>query len=324
MSVSLIDMTETAVHFEDVWPDLPIGAWSDSCATLQLWTQIVGKVRLALAPAVNHTWNVTLYPTVRGLTTSPMPHGTRMLQIDFDFIDHVLVMQTSDGGSARIALKPMTVAAFYQAVMAALDGLGTPVRIWHMPVEIEDAIPFDQDTIHQAYDPEYVQRFWRILLQTTRVFNVFRARFIGKVSQVHLFWGALDLACTRFSGRTAPEHPSMAGLPDRVTRDAYSHEVSSCGFWPGAPGIEPVFYSYAYPEPAGYAQTAITPVSASFSTQMGEFILPYAAMRASADPDATLLAFLQSTYEAAANTATWDRAALEAASPGVPSPKHSG
>ncbi len=297
----------------EVWPALPQAAWSDSCATLQLWTQIIGKVRLALAPPLNHTWNVTLYPTVRGLTTSPMPHGTRMLQIDFDFIDHVLLLQTSDGGRATIPLKPMTVAAFYAEVMTALESLGTPVQIWHMPVEITDPIPFDQDFTHQAYDAESVQRFWRILLQTTRVFGVFRARFIGKVSPIHLFWGALDLACTRFSGRTAPEHPSMAGLPDRVTRDAYSHEVSSSGFWPGGGGAEAMFYSYAYPEPPGYAQSSVAPAQASFNPQFGEFVLLYEDLCQSPDPDAALLEFLQSTYEAAANNARWDRSALEVA-----------
>jgi hypothetical protein len=299
------------VCLDDGWPALPQAAWSESCATLQLWTQIVGKVRLALTPAINHTWNVPLYPTVRGLTTSPMPHGHRSLQIDFDFIRHLLLLQTSDDRCATIALRPMAVATFYKDVMAALVGLGTPVRIWPMPVEIAQAVPFDQDLTCRAYDSEYVQRFWRILLQSTRVFNVFRSRFTGKVSPVHLFWGALDLACTRFSGRTAPEHPSMAGLPDRVTRDAYSHEVSSCGFWPGAPGIEPLFYSYAYPEPPGYAKSAIAPDGASFNLQMGEFVMPYEQMRQSADPDSTLLQFLQSTYEAAANCAHWDRAALE-------------
>jgi len=201
----------------------------------------------------------------------------------------------------------MAVAAFYRQTMAALDELDTPVRIWHMPVEIANPIPFESDETHQAYDPEYAQRFWRVLLQTTRVFTMFRARFLGKVSPIHLFWGALDLACTRFSGRTAPEHPSMPGLPDRVTRDAYSHEVSSCGFWPGAPGIEPFFYSYAYPEPPGYAQTKIGPAQARF----GEFILPYEDLRSSADPDSALLEFLQTTYEAAANCAQWNRAALE-------------
>ena len=298
---------------EEVWPALPQAAWSDTSATLQLWMQIIGKVRLALMPAINHCWNVTLYPTVRGITTAPMPHGTRMLQIDFDFIQHELLLQTGNGGRETFALQPMPVAAFYKQVMDALTALQTPVRIWHMPQEIPNAIPFEQDETHRAYDPEYVQRFWRILLQTSRVFTAFRARFTGKVSPVHLFWGALDLACTRFSGRSAPEHPSMAGLADRVTRDAYSHEVSSCGFWPGAPGIEPFFYSYAYPEPPGYRESPIRPAQASFNSTMGEFIFPYDDMRRSADPDAALLAFLQTTYEAAANNAHWDRPALEVA-----------
>jgi hypothetical protein len=304
---------------KDIWPALPQAEWSETCATLQLWMQIVGKVRLALMPAVNHSWSVTLYPTVRGLTTSPMPYGTRMLQIDFDFIDHVLLLQTSEGDRSVLPLKPMTVAAFYQQVMTALDDVHAPVRIWHMPVEIAQPIPFETDHTHQAYDAAYAQRFWRILLQTTRVFTIFRARFTGKVSLIHLFWGALDLACTRFSGRLAPEHPSMAGLPDRVTRDAYSHEVSSCGFWPGAPSIEPFFYSYAYPEPPGYAASSIAPAQAFYDAKLGEFIFPYEEMRRSADPDSALLAFLQSTYEAAANCAKWDRAALEVAPKADPS-----
>lgn len=303
---------------DEVWPALPQAAWSGSCATLQLWTQIVGKIRLALTPALNHTWNVPLYPTVRGLTTSLMPYGSRSLQIDFDFLAHELVLQTSDDKRATIDLKPMAVATFYQQVMTALEHLGTPVRIWCMPVEMEQAVRFDRDLAPREYDRDHVQRFWRILLQTTRVFNVFRARFTGKVSPVHLFWGALDLACTRFSGRTAPEHPSMPGLPDRVTRDAYSHEVSSCGFWPGAPGMEALFYSYAYPEPPGYAQSPVAPAGASFHPQLGEFVLPYEQMRQSADPDAALLQFLQTTYEAAANGAHWDRAALEAGT--IPAP----
>jgi hypothetical protein len=298
-------------RLDDNWPALPQAAWSETCATLQLWMQIVGKIRLALTPPINHTWNVALYPTVRGLTTSPMPHGEQMLQIDFDFIEHVLLLRTSGGGSVAIPLKPMTVAAFYGQVMTALDELQTPVRIWRMPVEIADPIPFDTDQTHQSYDPEYAQRFWRVLLEATRVITLFRSRFIGKVSPVHLFWGALDLACTRFSGRPAPEHPSMAGLPDRVTRDAYSHEVSSCGFWPGAPGIEAFFYSYAYPEPPGYAGTSIRPAEGGFDAQFGEFVLPYEAVRTADDPDAVLLEFLQSTYEAAANCAGWDRNALE-------------
>jgi hypothetical protein len=296
-----------------IWPALPQSAWSETCTTLQLWMQIVGKVRLALMPAINHTWNVTLYPNVRGLTTSIMPYGTRTLQIDFDFRNHALQLETSEGSSKTILLQPMTVAVFYEKVMAALDDLGTPVHIWPVPVEVTQPIPFEQDHTHQAYDPEYAQRFWNILLQTTRVFTIFRARFIGKVSPIHLFWGALDLACTRFSGRTAPEHPGVPGLPDRVTRDAYSHEVSSCGFWPGAPGMEAFFYSYAYPEPPGYQESSIAPVQAAFESKMGEFVLPYEAMRLSADPDSTLLQFLQSTYEAAANCGRWDRGALEVA-----------
>ena len=301
-----------------IWPALPQSTWSDTCATLQLWMQIVGKVRLALTPPINHSWNVTLYPTIRGLTTSPMFCHDQILQIDFDFVDHLLVVECSQAGRRTIPLVPMTVAAFYRQLMAALESLGTPVHIWPMPMEIAQPIPFDRDQTHQAYDAEFAQRFWRILLQTTRVFTVFRSRFIGKVSPIHLFWGALDLACTRFSGRTAPQHPSMPGLPDRVTRDAYSHEVSSCGFWPGAPGpggsyIEPFFYSYAYPEPPGYAQYPIAPAQARFDPNFGEFILPYEDMRQSADPDAALLQFLESTYDAAANGAHWDRAALEAA-----------
>jgi Family of unknown function (DUF5996) len=294
-----------------VWPALPQAAWSDTCATLQLWMQIVGKIRLELMPAINHSWSVTLYPSVRGLTTSPMACGTRILEINFDFIDHVLKIETSEGGNRIIPLKPMTVAAFYAQVMAALDDLGTPVHIWPVPVEVAQPTPFDQDQTHQAYDPEYAQRFWSILLQTARVFTIFRARFVGKVSPIHLFWGALDLACTRFSGRTAPQHPGVPGLADRVTRDAYSHEVSSCGFWPGAPGIEPFFYSYAYPEPPNYRESPIAPAQACFDPKMGEFVLPYEAMHQSPDPDLALLQFLQSTYEAAANCARWDRAALE-------------
>ena len=273
--------------------------------------QIVGKIRLALMPPINHCWGVTLYPTVRGLTTSPMPYANRALQIDFDFVDHLLVVEASEAGRRTIPLKPMTVAVFYREFMAALDSLRTPVSIWPVPVEVADPIPFEKDDVHKDYDAEYVNRFWRILVQTTRVFSIFRARFRGKVSPIHLFWGALDLACTRFSGRTAPEHASMPGLADRVTRDAYSHEVSSCGFWPGMPGVEPLFYSYAYPEPPGYREYGIAPTQARFDAAFGEFVLPYEAMRLSTDPDAALLTFLQSTYEAAANCARWDRAALD-------------
>jgi hypothetical protein len=296
------------------WPALPQAEWSGTCVTLQLWMQIVGKVRLALMPPANHCWNVTLYPTVRGITTTPMPYGSGALQIDFDFIEHTLIAETSEGKREIVPLKPMTVAEFYRQFTLAIESLGAPVRIWPVPVEVANPIPFEQDEIHRDYDPEYVQRFWRVLLQASRVFSVFRARFVGKVSPVHLFWGALDLACTRFSGRTAPEHPSTPGLADHVTRDAYSHEVSSCGFWPGAPGIEPFFYSYAYPEPPGFREYSIAPAFGSFNANFGEFILPYEEMRRSPDPDAALLQFLQNTYEAAANCGHWDRAALE----GVP------
>ncbi len=296
---------------KETWPALPQSAWSDTCATLLLWMQVVGKVRLALVPPINHSWHVTLYPTVRGVTTTPMPHGTRMVQIDFDFLDHLLVIETSEGARQSFALEPMTVAAFYSKVMSALDAVGAPVCIWPTPMEIPNPIPFEQDRTHHAYDPEFAHRFGRVVLQTMRVFTTFRAQFRGKVSPIHLFWGAMDLACTRFSGRTAPEHPSMPGLPDRVTRDAYSHEVCSCGFWPGMPGIEPMFYSYAYPEPPGYKEYSIGPSSGSYDKNFGEFVLPYEEMRQSADPDATLLSFLQRTYDAAADCAKWDRAALD-------------
>jgi hypothetical protein len=295
----------------NAWPELPQSAWAETCVALQLWTQIVGKIRMALTPAQNHTWSVALYPTARGLTTSPMWHDTRVLQIDFDFIDHMLIMLTSEGDKRHVALGPMSIATFYGRVMEALESFGMPVRIWPTPVEVAKPVPFDEDHAPRPYDAEYVTRFWQVLLQTTRVFNIFRARFIGKVSPIHLFWGALDLACTRFSGRVAPQHPGVPGLADRVTRDANSHEVSSCGFWPGAPGIEPLFYSYAYPSPEGFAEYPIQPASARFDVALGEFVFPYAAMRASEDPDAALLEFLQSTYEAAATSAHWDRQALE-------------
>jgi len=303
--------SDTAGPVSEIWPALPIEAWSDTCATLQLWMQVVGKIRLALTPPINHTWNVTLHPTISGVTTSPMWCGSRTLQIDFDFLQHALRIETDTGDQRTIPLQPMSVAAFYRQVMDALASVGTPVKIWSRPSEIADPIPFEQDEVHHSYDPEYAQRFWRTLLQVTRVFTMFRSRFRGKVSPVHLFWGAMDLACTRFSGRTAPEHQSMPGLPDRVTRDAYSHEVSSCGFWPGAGGMDAMFYSYAYPEPPGYAEYRIEPATASYNKDFGEFVLPYEAMRTSPDPDLALLDFLQTTYEAAADCTKWDRAALE-------------
>jgi Family of unknown function (DUF5996) len=301
-----------AVSFSDeVWPSLPWAEWGDTCTTLQMWMQIIGKIRMTLMPHLNHCWGVTLYPTIRGVTTSPMPYGRGMLQIDFDFVDHMLRMETSGGGRRSVPLTPITVAEFYARVMGALEQLGTPVEIRPMPCEVAEPIPLDQDEVHRTYDPDYANRFWRVLLQTTRVMTAFRARFRGKVSPIHLFWGAMDLACTRFSGRTAPEHASMPGLPDRVVRDAYSHEVSSAGFWPGAPGMDAMFYSYAYPEPAGYREYAIRPGAAGFSEAFGEFVLPYEAMRTAADPDGALMEFLQSTYEAAAECAKWDRAGLE-------------
>jgi hypothetical protein len=299
----------------EVWPALPESAWSDTASTLQLWLQVVGKIRLALMPHLNHSWQVTLYPAIRGLTTAPMPYGSRLLQIDFDFVEHLLVVETNDGARLAFALHPMAVASFYQRVMNSLDALGMPVRIWTTPCEIANPIRFDKDEEHHSYDPEFAQRFWQVVLQTTRVFTTFRARFRGKVSPIHLFWGAMDLACTRFSGRSAPEHPSMPGLSDRVVRDAYSHEVSSCGFWPGALGVEAMFYSYAYPEPPGYREYSIAPAVGSFDANFGEFVLPYEDMRRSADPDGALLLFLQSTYEAAANCAHWDRQALEVSAP---------
>ena len=295
------------------WPSLPLEAWSDTCATLHRWTQIAGKIRLAQSPWVNHSWHVTLYVTATGLTTSPIAHGTRAFQIDFDFIRHQLVVNASDGGQGGFALQPQSVAAFYRRLMEQLARLGLPVHIVAKPNEVPDPIPLDQDETHRAYDAEYAHRFWSALVQADRVFKRFRARFIGKCSPVHFFWGAPDLAVTRFSGRPAPQHPGgVPNLPDRVAREAYSHEVSSCGFWPGGGAIAyPAFYAYAYPEPAGFRTAPVAPGAAFFSTDLGEFVLPYDAVRQAPSPDDTLLSFLQSTYDAAANLAGWDRAALE-------------
>ena len=299
----------------DTWPSLPLEAWGDTYATLHLWTQIVGKIRLAQSPWVNHSWHVALYVTARGLTTSPIPHGVRTFQIDFDFVAHQLVIQTSDGCTRGFVLEPQSVATFYSRLMGELEKLGLHVDIYRMPNEIENPIRFDQDEIHRSYDREYVSRFWRILVQADRVFKEFRARFIGKCSPVHLFWGAADLAVTRFSGRRAPEHPGgIPNLPDWVTREAYSHEVSSCGFWAGGGLLPyPAFYSYAYPAPEGFSTAAVKPSEAFYNTDFGEFILPYEAVRQSESPESMLLEFLQSTYEAAANLADWDRGSLERA-----------
>jgi hypothetical protein len=298
---------------QGAWPVLPpLAHWEKTCATVHLWSQIVGKVRLQLAPRINHWWGATLYTTTRGLTTSPIPYGARTFVIEFDFVAHALRIATSDGDERVFALKPMSVAAFYRALMAALTELGVPVRIFTRPVELVEAIPFEHDDEHATYDAAAIQSFWRALVQADRVFTQFRARFIGKVSPVHFFWGAFDLAVTRFSGRPAPKHPG--GIPncaDWVMQEAYSHEVSSAGFWAG-PGLgEPAFYSYAYPAPPGFAEAAVQPASAYFHSGLGEFVLPYEAARTSQDPDAAVLSFLQSTYEAAARLANWDRAALE-------------
>lgn len=295
------------------WPDLPLEAWADTYATLHLWLQIVGKIRLAQTPWVNHSWHVTLYTSASGLTTSSIPYGSRSFQIDFDFVRHRLKIRSSDGRGDGFALAPQSVAAFYRNLMERMAALDLQVKIHRRPNEIAEAIRFDEDAIHRSYDPEYANRFWRILVQAERVFTTFRARFIGKCSPVHLFWGAPDLAVTRFSGRKAPEHPGgIPGLPDRVTREAYSHEVSSAGFWPGGgPVPYAAFYSYAYPEPPGFASAPVKPSRAFYSTDLHEFILPYDAVRESSSPDDTLLEFLQTTYDAAANLAQWDRQSLE-------------
>ena len=303
----------TAAARAAAWPSLPLEEWKDTCATLHMWLQIVGKVRLAQSSWVNHSWQVTLYVTARGLTTGPIPHGHRPFEIDFDFVGHRLHVVCSDGSRTSFPLEPQTVATFYARLMQEMEKLGLPVKIHAKPNEIADPVPFANDDVHRSYDAEYANRFWRILVQAERVFMAFRARFIGKCSPVHVFWGGADMAVTRFSGRTAPEHPGgIPNLPDWVTREAYSHEVSSCGFWAGGGAISyPAFYAYAYPEPAGFAEAMVKPEAAFYSKDLREFILAYDVVRKSGDPDATLLEFLQTTYEAAANLAHWDRAALE-------------
>jgi len=295
------------------WPELPFAAWRDTCATLQLFTQIVGKIRLTLSPWLNHSWHVTLYVTSRGLSTSPIPYDARDFEIAFDFIDHALKISSSDGATRQFALTGHSVASFYAKVMGELAALGIHVSIDEMPNELPDPIEFSLDTQHASYDPDAVARFFGILGNADRVFKQFRTGFLGKASPVHFFWGSFDLAVTRFSGRTAPRHPGgVPHLPDDVACEAYSHEVSSAGFWPGGGAIEyPAFYSYAYPEPSGFRATKVRPGAAFFSEALGEFILPYDAVRTAGDPDAALLDFLQSTYEAAAIAAKWDRDALE-------------
>lgn len=296
------------------WPDLPWPAWRDTAATLHLWTQVVGKVRLALTPWLNHGWHVPLYVTARGLGTSPMPAGNGIVEIEFDFIAHRLAVRTSTGDELTLPLEPRPVADFYGRTLDLLRRVGVEVAISEMPNELPDPIPFSEDHVHASYDPEAAHRFWRALVQIDRVFKLFRSGFLGKASPVHFFWGSFDLAVTRFSGRLAPAHPGgVPGLPDPVTREAYSHEVSSAGFWPGNDSFtQAAFYSYSYPTPAGFRDRPVTP-PAYFDDALGEFVLSYDAVRTAADPDTLLLDFLQTTYAAAADTAGWDRAALECA-----------
>ena len=311
------------MNADALWPDLPYPAWRDTAATLQLWTQIVGKIRLTLTPWVNHGWQVPLYVTARGLGTSPIPIGNETLEIELDFISHRLLVRTSRGEERTLALEPQTVADFHRRVMDLLDGIGIVAPIKEMPNEVPDPIRFSQDRTHASYDAAAAHRFWRALVQADRVFKHFRSGFLGKASPVHFFWGGFDLAVTRFSGRPAPAHPGgVPGLPDAVTREAYSHEVSSAGFWPGNEAFpHAAFYSYAYPEPAGFRDRTVTP-GARFEPALGEFILPYEAVREAADPDALLLDFLAATYAAAADAGRWDRAALECplGVPGQPRP----
>jgi hypothetical protein len=294
----------------ELWPSLPLEAWRDMYATLHLWTQIVGKVRLALTPPLNHWWAVTLYVHPRGLTTGSIPYGSDSFEVAFDFLDHTLWVRGSTGGMRAMALYPRSVADFYREFLAILRSLGIDVTINSLPQEITNPVPCDEDHEHAAYDAVYATRWWRILAQSDHVLQPFRARFLGKSSPVHFFWGSFDLAVTRFSGRRAPERPGA----DHMTREAYSHELSSCGFWPGTPGgpvAEPAFYAYMSPELAGFAEADVQPAAASYHRELGEFILPYEAVRSNADPEAALLAFAQSAYEAGATLAGWDRAALE-------------
>jgi len=295
------------------WPALPYGEWSDTVTTLHMWAQIVGKIRLAHTPWTNHSWHVPLYLTARGLSTSVIPCDGAAFEISFDFVDHQLVIQTVGGAQRFISLGPVSVAEFYRTVLAHLDGLGLSTIIRTTPSEIADGIPFDQDDNHQSYDREFVSRFWHALIQIDRVFKLFRSRFIGKCSPVHFFWGSFDLAVTRFSGKDAPPHAGgIPNFPDWVAQEAYSHEVSSAGFWPGGGGIDcAAFYSYAYPLPDGFPNANVVPGGSAWSTNLGEFLLPYDEVQTSSSPDDTLLDFLQSTYEAAADLAHWDRPALE-------------
>jgi hypothetical protein len=306
---------EVVMTSDERWPALPASAWRDTRATLHLMTQIAGKIRLALTPWQNHSWHVALYVTARGLTTSPIPYKEGTFQIDFDFLDHTLWICTSDDKYRQVMLQPMPLSGFYEEVMMALRDLGIAVHVNTMPNEIPDAIRFEDDFVHRSYDLDYARRFWRVLASAYDVFARFRTGFLGKVSPVHFFWGSFDLAVTRFSGRRAPLHPGgVPNLPNDVAREAYSHEVSSAGFWPGGGGYdEAAFYSYAYPSPDGFADARVAPGAAFWSKDLGEFLLPYEAVRTAPDPDAALMAFLQSTYDAEADLAKWDRANLECA-----------
>ena len=290
------------------WPALPLEEWKDTCATLHMWTQIVGKIRLAQTPLVNHWWNVPLYVSARGLTTTAMPYGDIFFEMEFDFIDHKLEITCSHGQSTSVPLQPKSVATFYRETMDALRQLGINVHIWRMPVEIPDPVPFDEDEQHASYDPEYANRFWQVLRASEKVMQKFRAGFIGKCSPVHFFWGSFDLAVTRFSGRPAPPRPEA----DAITREAYSHEVISHGWWPGqGPLGKAAFYSYTAPAPEGLGDAQVQPQQAYYDSAMGLFLLLYEDVRNASDPEATLTQFLESTYEAEANLAQWDRAALE-------------
>ncbi len=304
------------------WPELDYASWRDTATTLQLWTQIVGKVRLTPTPWLNHSWHVVLHVTAVGLGTSPIYVGDLAVELEFDFLADRLVIRTSAGGRRSVDLVPQSVAAFYRQVMTALGELGVPIAIHDLPSEIADGIPFSADEVHTSYDAEAARRFWRALIQVDRVFKSFRTGFVGKASPVHFFWGSFDLAVTRFSGRRAPPHPGgVPRLPDAVAREAYSHEVSSAGFWPGGDAFpQAAFYAYAYPEPPGFRDQPVRPSAAAFDPKLGEFVLPYEAVRSASAPDEALLAFLQSTYEAAAVTGKWDRPALECAlgEPGKP------
>jgi hypothetical protein len=303
--------TQSSPDKSGLWPALPLAEWEATRATLHMWTQVVGKIRLAQTPLINHWWNVPLYVTACGLSTSAMHYGERTFEIEFDFLDHNLNISTSEGEHRQLKLKPRSVAEFYREVMRLLGELDIEVKIWTMPVEIPDPIAFEKDETHASYDAEYAGRFWRILLQASRVFEEFRARFIGKCSPVHFFWGSFDLAVTRFSGRPAPERPGA----DLITREAYSHEVISHGFWPGSPGIldAPAFYAYAAPEPEGLSKEKILPAKAFYHDGLKEFLLYYDDVRSATEPEKALMDFLQSTYDAGARLAAWDRAALERA-----------